>query len=152
MNKFMREPIYLSIKYLYPKFYRIDDIQSDQTGKVKETDQDYVVTDVGQYNEKFNIITKPYIIPLSLDHVDFYCAYLLDDGEFISIFIFNYINPQFYQELFGVDTFEEAANLNIEALDENNTSDLNQRLLNIISQLRKDNKGLTQPIRIYFVE
>ena len=25
MNKMMREPVYLTVKYLYPKFYRIDD-------------------------------------------------------------------------------------------------------------------------------
>lgn len=36
MNKLMREPVYLTIKYLYPKFYRIDDIESDQAWKFKK--------------------------------------------------------------------------------------------------------------------
>ena len=26
MNKILREPVYQTIKYLYPKFYRVDDI------------------------------------------------------------------------------------------------------------------------------
>ena len=92
------------------------------------------------------------MLPLSLDHIDFYCAYLSDDGEYINLYIFNYINPQFYQELFGVESWEEAVQLDLEALDEGNTNDLNIRLLNIISQLRKDNKGFTQPVRLYFLE
>jgi protein transport protein SEC24 len=152
MNKMMREPVYLTVKYLYPKFYRIDDIQQDQSVKFKEADSEFILRDVGLTNEKYGNITKPYMLPLSLDHVDFYCAYLADDGEFISLFIFNYINPQFYQELFGVDTFEEAANLGVESLDENNTNDLNVRILNIVAQLRKENKGPTQPVKIYFIE
>ena len=152
MNKMMREPVYLTVKYLYPKFYRIDDIQQDQSVKFKEADSEFILRDVGHTNEKYGNITKPYMLPLSLDHIDFYCAYLADDGEFISMFIFNYINPQFYQEIFGVDSFEEAANLGVESLDENNTNDLNVRILNIVAQLRKENRGPTQPIKIYFLE
>jgi protein transport protein SEC24 len=152
MNKIMREPVYHTIKFLYPKFYRIDDIQLDQSCKFKESDSEFIISDVGMTNERYGTITKPYIIPLSLDHIDFNSAYLSDDGEFISLFIFNYINPGFYQELFGVETFEEAAALGVESLDENNVNDLNVRILNIISQLRKDNRGPTQPVKIYFLE
>ena len=43
-------------------------------------------------------------------------------------------------------------NLEDVILDEENQSDLNQRLLNIISQLRKENSGHFQPIRIFFFE
>jgi protein transport protein SEC24 len=153
MNKLMREPIYHTCKFLYPKFFRIDDIQYDQSSKFKDQDSEYIIHDIGLVNEKYtNLITKPYMLPLSLDHIDFYCAYLSDDGEYINLYIFNYINPQFYQELFGVESWEEAVQLDLEALDEGNTNDLNIRLLNIISQLRKDNKGFTQPVRLYFLE
>jgi protein transport protein SEC24 len=152
MNKIMHEPLYHTIKFLYPKFYRIDDIQEDQSNKFKEIEAEYLIRDIGVPNEKINIITKPTILPLSLDHIDFYCAYLSDDGEYITMFIFNFINPSFYEELFGVSTFEEAAELSVEGLDENNNKDLNIRLINILNQIRKDNKGLVQPLRIFFLE
>ena len=37
-------------------------------------------------------------------------------------------------------------------LDEENQNDMNQRLLNIISQLRKENNGHFQPVKIFFLE
>ena len=37
-------------------------------------------------------------------------------------------------------------------LDEENQSDLNQRLNNIVTQLRKENGGNYQPLRIIFLE
>ena len=82
--------------------------------------------------------------------IDFDCAYLIDNGCYIYLFIFNQIDSNFYKDLFGVDTFEEANNLGISNLDEENQSDLNQRLLNIISQLRKENYGYIQPLRLFF--
>jgi hypothetical protein len=147
----MHEPIYSTIKYLYPKFYRIDDIQQDQSHKFKPTD-DHVVNNVGYDSEDIlGYITKPVILPLSLDNIDFDCSYLIDNGEFIDLIIFNLNNEDIYLELFGVSTWEEAS-VNFENLNEANDSDLNVRLLNIINQLRKDNKGLTQPIRLNFIE
>jgi protein transport protein SEC24 len=152
MNRLMHESLQNTMKFLYPKLYRVDDIQQDQSVKFKDIDHDYLLKDIGMQNEKLGIITKPYILPLSLDHIDFYCAYLTDDGDYISLFVFNSINSALYEELFGVSTFEEASALGVESLDENNTNDLNVRLLNIIAQLRKDNKGINQPFRIFFLE
>jgi hypothetical protein len=89
---------------------------------------------------------------LSLDHVDFDCSYLIDDGEFINIYIFNHVKEEFYTELFGVSSYEEAVSLNLDALDDGNGNDLNIRILNIVNQLRKENKGHTQPVRLIFLE
>jgi len=85
---------------------------------------------------------------LSLDHIDFDSAYLIDNGEVINIYVFNYLTEEFYNELFGVDNFESLFELNLENLDENNTNDLNERIFNIIKQLRKENIGFTQPIKL----
>jgi hypothetical protein len=30
INKILREPVYMTIKYLYPKLYRIDDINNSK--------------------------------------------------------------------------------------------------------------------------
>ena len=70
----------------------------------------------------------------------------------IYLIIFNHIEGNFYNDIFGVGTYEEAKNSGVKNLDEENMSDLNQRLINIVSQLRKENGGNYQPIRIVFLE
>ena len=53
--------------------------------------------------------------------------------------------------MFNVNSFEEMINAKIEALDETNESDLNIRLLNIINQIRLNNKGVQQPLKIIYI-
>ena len=148
INKLLREPIYSSMKFLYPKFYRIDDIEGQQVNHNKTVRID----NIGLINEKYNIIQKPILLRLSKDIIDFDCAYLIDNGYFIYLFIFDQIDGNFYNDIFNVSSFEEARNSGITNLDEENQSDLNQRLINIVSQLRKENGGNYQPMRIIFLE
>ena len=136
------------MKFLYPKFYRIDDIEGPQYNKSRTIKID----NIGLINEKYNIIQKPILLRLSRDVIDFDCAYLIDNGCYIYLFIFNHIEGNFYNDIFGVPTFEEAQGLESFVLDEENQNDINQRLLNIISQLRKENSGHFQPVRIFFFE
>ena len=147
MNKLLRDPIYSTTKFLYPKFYRIDNIEEGQTNSNKTIK----IENIGLINEKYNIIQKPLLLRLSKDVIDFDCAYLIDNGCYIYFFIFNHIEGNFYNDLFGVQTYEEAKN-SVTGLDEENQSDINQRLLNIISQLRKENGGYFQPVRLFFFE
>ena len=149
MNKLLREPIYSTMKFLYPKFYRIDNIKGEQTN-INNTIK---LENIGLINEKYNIIQKPLLLRLSKDVIDFDCAYLIDNGCYIYIFIFNQIDEEFYNDLFGVSSFEEAKNLETStSLNEENTNEINTRILNIISQLRKENSGHFQPVRIFFFE
>ena len=134
--------------FLYPKFYRIDNIEGEQISLNKSTK----INNIGLINEKYNIIQKPLLLRLSKDIIDFDCAYLIDNGSYIYLFIFNGLEENFYNDLFGVSSYEEAKNSGITSLDEENQSDLNQRLINIISQLRKENGGNYQPVRIVFLE
>ena len=147
MNKLLREPIYSTTKFLYPKFYRIDNIEDEQYNSNKSI----IIQNIGLINEKYNIIQKPLLLRLSKDVIDFDSAYLIDNGCYIYLFIFNHIENNFYNDMFGVGSYMEAKN-NITSLDEENQSDINQRLLNIISQLRKENSGHCQPIRLFFFE
>ena len=144
----MRIPVYSILKYLYPKFYRIDDIQDNQINRLSSDKS--VIKDIGLTNPQYGNIQKPYLLSLTKDNIDFDCAYLIDNGEYISIIIFNEIDSEFYQSLFGVNSFDELIESGITTLDEENDNDLNQRILNIISQLRKENSGHFQPIRLLF--
>ena len=90
------------------------------------------------------------MLPLSKDNIDFDSAYLIDNGEFITLFIFNEIDNKFYNSIFGVNTFDEILESGVNSLNEENDDELNRRILNIISQLRKENFGSYQPIRLFF--
>ena len=148
-NKLLREPINRTIKFLYPKFYRIDNIKKGQYDINNEENRIY---NIGLLNEKYNIINKPLLLRLSKDEIDFDSAYLIDDGIFINIFIFNQINSNFYQDLFNIGNFYDLKNIGINELNQENQTELNQRILNIISQLRNENDDYIQPIRIFFFE
>ena len=147
MNKLLRDPIYSTTKFLYPKLYRIDNIENEQINENKSIK----IENIGLVNEKYNIIQKPLLLRLSKDVIDFDCAYLIDNGCYIYLFIFNHIEGNFYYDMFGVQTYEEAKDT-ITNLDEENQSDINQRILNIVSQLRKENGGYFQPLRLFFFE
>ena len=148
-NKLLREPINRTIKFLYPKFYRIDNIKKGQYDINNEENRIY---NIGLLNEKYNIINKPLLLRLSKDEIDFDSAYLIDDGIYINIFIFNQINSNFYQDLFNIGNFYDLKNKGINELNQENQTELNQRILNIISQLRIENDDYIQSIRIFFFE
>jgi len=73
MNKLLREPNYHSIRYLYPKFYRIDNLKQDQPEILEKYDlkEDQILTNIGYPNETLGIITKPYMLWLTFDEVQF---------------------------------------------------------------------------------
>ena len=60
---------------------------------------------------KYNIIQKPILLRLSKDVIDFDCAYLIDNGYYIYLIIFNHIEtaPKNFGFLeFGIIIFELA--------------------------------------------
>ena len=154
--KINRAPLYTVLKLLYPKFYRIEDIINDEPTEnnpniVKYEKFNKSLSNIGKINPQYNIIQKPYLIALTKDNIDFDSAFLIDDGNYITLIIFEQIDSNFYQELFGCSSYYEVIENGIITLDENNQSELNTRILNIISQLRTENLGYFQPIRILFL-
>ena len=138
MNKLMRDPLSKTIKYLYPQFYRIDNI----------TTRDAFI---GTMNEQYKIIRKPEMLPLSKDNIDFDCAYMIDNGEYINVFVFDQIDETFYNDMFGVHSWDEAVQQELTTLNEEIESELNTKVFNIIMQLRYENAGHYQPICVHFL-
>ena len=85
MNKFLREPNYHTIRYLYPKFYRIDNLKADQPEIMDKYDlkEEQILTNMGYANETLGITTKPYMLWLTFDEVQY-------DGKF-KIFVIIYL-------------------------------------------------------------
>ena len=72
------------------------------------------------------------------------------------MYIFNYIEFDFYKKVFSVDNWEECIKNFIMNLDENeeeddNQDDLKKRIINIIKQLQNENYEHIQPVKIYFL-
>ena len=138
MCKLMRDPLSKTMKFLYPQFYRIDNIITRDAS-------------IGTVNEQYKIIRKPEMLPLSKDNIDFDCAYLIDNGEYISVFVFDQIDEAFYVDIFGVRSWDDAVQQGVAALNEDIDSELNTKVFNIISQLRYENAGHYQPICVHFL-
>lgn len=67
------------------------------------------------------------------------------------MFVFDQIQEEFYREVFLCNSYNDINQTEYEQLSEDNENDLNRRLLNLISQMRTDNKGSVQPVRIYYL-
>ena len=62
---------------------------------------------IGDYNIEFNFYKKPILIRLSKDCIDMDKCYLIDDGNYISLLIFDKLNKDFYFNLFNLNSFED---------------------------------------------
>ena len=103
----MRTSIDKCIKFLFPRFYRVDDIVFDQTYLAKKIiDKSLIIKNIGEPN-KYGIIQKPYMLRLSIDNIDFDSAYIIDDGEYIDFLVFNYIEFEFYDDVFHQSTWSD---------------------------------------------
>ena len=77
MFKLMKIPVYAIKKVLYPKFYRIDDIQNDQIHRLSKDKS--LIKGISSINQQYGIIQKPYLLSLSKDNINFDSAFLFDN-------------------------------------------------------------------------
>ena len=150
-NKMMRTSIDKCIKFLFPRFYRIDDIVFDQTYLAKNIiDKSLIIHNIGEVN-KYGIIQKPYMLRLSIDNIDFDSAYLIDDGEYIDFLVFNYIEFDFYDDVFHQATWSDCVERNVSEIVEDDNREINKKIRSVIDELRKENMNTIQPLRIFFM-
>ena len=71
MNKFMRESVNSTIKFLYPKLYQIDNLESDQSDIIKgqKLKSEQILKNIGMINTN-GMITMPYMFCLSFDDIN----------------------------------------------------------------------------------
>ena len=94
-------------------------------------------------------LTSVYI--LSIDNIDFDSAYLIDNGDFIDLIIFDCIQYEFYDNIFAKETWSDCVEANISEIVEDDSKKLNVKLRNVIDELRKENGNKVQPLRIIFM-
>jgi hypothetical protein len=71
MNKMLREPHYHTIRYLYPRLYRIDNLKYNQPEILEKYDlkDEQIITNMGYTSETLGITIKPYMLWLTYDEI-----------------------------------------------------------------------------------
>jgi len=78
MDILSRQPVYHTIKYIYPRLYRIDNLESDQYDLIKDQKlkENQILKNIGHTStisnfQQLKLITKPYMFALSYDDIYF---------------------------------------------------------------------------------
>ena len=125
---FNRASLYAILLFLYPKLYKVK-------------------------LEKINFSKK---VSLSGEKIKADRMYISTNGQYVDLYIFNYLDEEYYKTIFGLNNFKECVNdiENNQALDEEQLSKdiVGQRLIKFIERRKKENLGFYSPLRIFFVE
>ena len=123
---YMKCPIYSFILYLYPKMYKIN------------------------LDKLNNLYIKK---RLSLETIKINRAYLITNGIFLDLYVFENEKPEFYQLLFGKDDFNSCINDQVSSLNEETlTGEFGEYLNNFIESKKCENFGNYNPLRIFFLD
>ena len=124
-----RTPIYSVLLYLYPKLYKV----------------------------KFEDLSFTKKIRLSGENIKGDRMYISYNGIFVDLYIFNYLDEEYYKLFFGYNTFEECIQdidncrvLNEEGLA-GGQNEAGPKIMEFIEDLKKENIGFYSPVRIFFV-
>ncbi len=82
--------------------------------------------------------------------------YISCNGIYVDLYIFNYLEEQYYQLFFGYNTFDECMQdiQNCMVLNEDNLgqTENGKKILDFIEDKKKENIGFYSPVRIFFVQ
>lgn len=73
INRIFSDPNYLVAKMMYPKLYRVDNMngsQEEEIALMTNITHEQLLYDIGEPNN-YGTYTKPYLIPLSYDNIEF---------------------------------------------------------------------------------
>ena len=125
---FTRSSLYSILLYLYPKLYKV----------------------------KLDNIYLARKVRLSGENIKADRMYIGSNGQYVDMYIFNYLEDKYYNTIFNLNNFQECVLdiennhiLNEEVLSKDKTG---QELLNFIEDRKKENLGFYCPLRIFFVE
>ena len=76
-------------------------------------------------------------------------VYIIDNGSYLYLCVFNEVDKVFLNNAFNIDSLAE---LKIDNHVQSNSNIINTKIINIIDQLRVDNRGFIQPLKILINE
>ena len=95
-------------------------------------------------------------VRLSAENIKADRMYISSNGQFVDLYIFNYLEESYYKTIFKLNNFQECISdiesnriLNEEILSQDEKG---QNILKFIEDRKKENIGFDSPLRIFFVE
>ena len=123
---YMKSPIYSIMLYLYPKMYKIN------------------------LDKLNNLYIKK---RLSLETIKLDRAYLISNGMFLDLYVFENEKSEFYQLFFGKEDYNSCIMDQVYSIEEGNlTGEIGDYLNNFIESKKCENFGNYSPLRIYFLD
>ena len=108
------------------------------------------------YKVKIEHIFLSRKVRLSGENIKADRMYLSTNGQYVDLYIFNYLEDKYYNTFFNLNNFKECISdienthvLNEEALSQDK---IGAELLKLIEDKKKENIGFYSPLRIFFVE
>lgn len=111
IHKYLSMPFGKASYLLYPRVYKISDVHQavgNQRVLIEGTEGHKVKW--GYFtDESEQSISKPKIIPCQLEQISQEDIYVMDNGEYINIFVASKCNPRYVQDVFGYENFSDFA-------------------------------------------
>lgn len=99
LYKIMRMPISQVPYFFYPRIYRVSDIGQDVRHLNFLTKQGCTW---GQYADDATLMTKPQCFPATLEKLDSQNAYLLDNADYLYLYLGNQVSDSFIYNVIKV--------------------------------------------------
>ena len=97
---------------LYPKLYRVDDIQNNFKKMYKKKEN--VLKNIGLKKNDRPFVIKPYLYPLLTDSIEIDSAFIYDDGLYINLILTKEVDEKFINEvLMNINFFRRYSILRI---------------------------------------
>ena len=108
------------------------------------------------YKVKLENITFARKVRLSAENIKADRMYICTNGQYVDLYIFNYLDEKYYNTIFNWNNFKECISdiENNQVLNEEKLlqDKYGKSLLNFIEEKKKENLGFYSPLRIFFVE
>jgi len=133
--KFLGNSMSKMIKIASPRMYKISDIQSSMTY-------------YGYQDEETGKFVKPPLVDNKYSNMTSDDLLIIDDGEFIYLYVGRNLPNDLIYDIFGYEDVPQMQHYGVDTLAVQMDTDAYIRIMNIIEQLRGENQGAYQPIKV----
>jgi hypothetical protein len=141
---------------MYPRIYKVTDVHQVLGFQRSYGGDPGCTINWGFFtDESEQLIVKPKVIPALLEKITTQDVYIMDNGEYINVFVASDVNPRYVQDVFGYDNFAEYA-MSIDSgatpFQQVEGSEPSQIIHTLLEQLRYEKGGTAgsyAPVRVF---
>lgn len=147
MYNILTLPMNIIPYYFYPRIYKISDIHENVNfNKIYLIQENY-----GTICEESQFMIKPPCLPAAMDKMGMGEAFLIDNGEYLYLYLSSSVNDGFIQQVFGYHNFSDLKFNGITTFTPIEEQEASMKLSQLIEQIRNEKGGCTyQPLRLIY--